>query len=193
MVPRVRERERGGLVAREQERDHLVADLGLRHRGAVRSLGVEQDGEQVVVLVLAVGPAFGYQVVHHRLEVAHGAVEPPVLRRRHPVGEERRRAAGVAAVVQRRRRLPDDRPSPFHVHVEQRLGQNLERQFRHRVAHVHDRAVREVVAESVGVGHHRVGVAPNLLGRERRLDADALVAPDLAFGEQQALLGEPGG
>ena len=79
-VEGVRQRGRGGLVSGQHEDEHLVADLGVAEGGAVVA-GGQQHTEQIR-LPGAPGAAVGDDPVAHVEQLAAGAVEPPVRRRR---------------------------------------------------------------------------------------------------------------
>jgi hypothetical protein len=81
-----RERERRGLVAGDEQRQHLVAQREVRQRLTVGVSRVDQHREQRAVAALDLFAGLD-DLVHVAIERALGALELEVVRRGKPVGQ----------------------------------------------------------------------------------------------------------
>ncbi len=140
LVEHERHRRGGGVVAREQERHDLVADLHVAERGAVLVLGVQQQAEDVVAAAAVPSPR-GDLPVDHRVQLAGGPLHP------------RPRAAAVAAhpqqvlagvegqrLLEGRRGIDRAGRLTIGVHPEQRPHGDPHRQVPGPAVQVHGRA-----------------------------------------------------
>jgi hypothetical protein len=184
-VEGVAQRERGRLVARQEQGDDLVADqlvvdllVGLargeqhRHHVAVARVVVRDD---------AVGDAF---------EGVERALVAPVAGRRHPLGHVDGAFHPALAAVHHRLECVGD--LVFHrgdVGVEQRLRGDLDGQLHHVFVDVPDLPVRPLVESPLGVLGHDGRVLREAVGTERRLDAMPLATPELPLVRQEAVAG----
>ncbi len=164
----------GGLVAGGEEREQLVAQLGVGHRRAVLVPRLEQQREHVVALLLAaLGPPVGDlrvdQLVHRRQRA------PELRRRREPakVSVEERDPVQHAGRLPERRDALAEQVHPLPVaHPEDGAQDHLERD------RLHARPQGEGLADRPA-GHLALGG----LGHHLHVAADALAVE----GRQQEL------
>ena len=173
-----------GVVAREQQRQHLVADLRVGEARALAVLGLDQEPEDVLA-GLAGAPAAGDLAEDDPVEgAAHSA----------QAGERASRAADhleeVLALIEGEAALEGGRhvdPGPIRVQPEQRPHRDPHRHVAGPVVEV-DPIPRPPAAERALrlLGHHARGGRDSLAMKDRNHDlARAVVV--LAVGGQEAI------
>lgn len=179
------QRQRGRLVARQQQRDHLVADLPVGHRAAVLVTRLEQRRQEVVA-ARSTRPVLGHDPGDERVHPRHRAAIAEVSRHGEAVGN---------------REGPADPPGDFldadvecigdlrdvggHLCVEQDLGHDLEGERGHLQAYVDDGAVPPPRHATRGSLHHDVPVRRQSIMTERGLDEPPLAEPGIALVGQE--------
>ena len=124
------QRERGGLVPRQEERHDLVAELLVRHlRGVVVVPGDEEHREQIPTVLLA-PPPLRNQLEDDPVEIRHGAAEADLARGPDAPREQAQREIRLAGEEphQHREPLADLRRLAGHVRAEEHLRDDLERE-----------------------------------------------------------------
>jgi hypothetical protein len=202
-IPGPGERVRRRLVAGEEERHHLVAELGVAHRRAVGlvRVGREEEHRQQVAAGGGVGgaAALGDHAVDDRVEPvarAHEASEPRDGEAERPLGDVEERERGDAHRVVHG--LGHVARTVGDVGAEQRLagdaegerghlGREVDPALRGRQAGLPARDAVPAVAPALGGGGHGDGVAGDALAVEGGLRDTSLAAVELALAREEAV------
>nr|WP_121822656.1 sodium-dependent transporter [Halostella salina] len=150
-------------------------------------VGGSGPGALFVSLASAFATLPGGRVVDGVGEIVLCAPESAVRRRRDPFGDERSRARRVGPTVQFGGGA-GDRLAPavgVDVHVEQRVGEDPEREVGEPLVGDDAVAVAPLRDHLAGERRHPVAVRPHAVQLERRLGGGSLLAPLLALREQE--------
>ena len=183
------ERRRRGVVAGEDERHQRVPELLVGHRrlGARPLADGDERREQVVRVGRArrrVRRGLVEQVGRDLAEALAAGPEAPARGRRNPRRE--RVGGGREPVVEPSGRVPDRLvAADGELAPEQRREQHVERQVAGLALEVDRLAGRPPRDASFDLGGHLVGVRPETVAREGRLERRPLAPPRLALGRHQ--------
>ena len=186
-VPGPRERVGRRLVAGEEERHRLVAQLLVGHTPAVALLvhGQEEHREQVAA-VTASPPALLDDAVDDAVEPRACALEAAALRERQLLQKLREREHQVAEEVHHlRERRADLVGVRLDVGVEERLADDRERESHHLFRDVERLAVAPARRSLGGELRHHARVGAYALPVEGGLGESPLAAVELALARQK--------
>ena len=93
-IPRPGQCVRRGFVTRQEQRDHLVAKLAVRHSLAGRLILRRQQERHDISTVVTIAPPSFDDAVHHAIERRPCRAESPHVRQRKKIGERRERQDG---------------------------------------------------------------------------------------------------
>jgi len=150
---------------------------------------VRSRRKQVVALDLLRLP-FGDDRVDGVEELLDSALASEIRRRGNPEREVRREARGVEALRDGLAGVPDGGLLVSDVHVEQRLGQDVEREPLQPVVDADRLAGWKPVGEPAGVLAHHRRVGLDTLPVERGLDEVPVALPLLAAGRDEPRQGD---
>ena len=189
-VPGPGERDRRGLVAGEQQGDHLVAELPIGHRAALLVAPFEEHGEQVPP-VARVSPVPIDESSHDPVEPPHAAHEADVPGKRDPIGDQHRPyEAGGDLLHDPRERLIHLAHLLLHVHVEERLGRDAQGEGHHLLMGVARLSIAPVARCALRVLHHRPGVVGEPVRVEGGRGEASLAQPEVPLAREQAVAEE---
>src|SRR5579859_1803721 len=183
--PRPGQRIRGGLMSGQEQRDGFVAKLFVGHARAVFILRGQQHGKQVA-RIAARGAFLRDHSVEHFFNLPDSSFQSEIRRCWQPLRNKKCAPEIGAEFQQKLQRFADVLCVSLHVRIEQRFGDDLQREPHHLLVNVALFAVLPLVEQPLGVLHHRRRVARDSRAVKRGLDQAPLTEPEISLARQQA-------
>ncbi|CAK0762041.1 hypothetical protein CCP3SC5AM1_3030001 [Gammaproteobacteria bacterium] len=177
------ERERGGLVARNEQRDCLVAELRVRHATLLTRRGDQHRDEVAPVAAL---PPLADDLVDDRVERLERLFDPKILGQRETDGEDH---AQASETIHQRLDRPLDLACDFlgKIYAKEGLRDNVKREVQHVFVDIALLAVLSRRDGVCGVRDHHIAVGRDPFKMETGLDELALLPPERACAHDEAL------